>query len=80
MTCKNCIHYEVCTFHIDEETNGALSIRECKDYKPKSNYLDLYFELSHNKRRKLIHIALQDRKRYIVAVKGNKTKLDNTAE
>lgn len=33
MTCKDCIHYEVCQFHIDEETK--MTVVECDNFKYK---------------------------------------------
>lgn len=38
--CKDCIHYAVCPFHIDEETN--LTVNECKyGFKHKNQYVKL---------------------------------------
>ena len=39
MTCKDCIHYEVCQFHIDEETK--MTVAECSNFKDKSKYIEL---------------------------------------
>lgn len=33
-TCKDCIHYDVCQYHIDEETD--MTITECGKFKNKS--------------------------------------------
>ena len=35
MTCKDCIHYEVCQFYIDEER------AKCRIFKDKSKYIEL---------------------------------------
>lgn len=39
MTCKDCYHYKVCGYHIDEETD--LSVDECLDFKDKSKIIEL---------------------------------------
>ncbi len=39
MKCKDCYHYEVCEYHIDEETK--LTIDECEYFKDKSNIIEL---------------------------------------
>ena len=37
MTCKDCIHYDVCGFHIDEET--SMTVNECGyGFKHKDRY------------------------------------------
>ena len=37
MICKNCIHYDVCQYHIDEETN--MTVNECShEFKHKDQY------------------------------------------
>lgn len=38
-TCKDCIHYEVCQYHIDEETK--MTVNECFDFKDKSRYIEV---------------------------------------
>lgn len=38
MTCKDCIHYEVCQFHIDEETK--MTVAECDNFKDKHNLVE----------------------------------------
>lgn len=38
--CKDCIHYEVCQYHIDEETN--MTVNECShEFKHKDQYTKL---------------------------------------
>ena len=40
MTCKDCIHYDVCQYHIDEET--TMTVNECSHgFKDKSRYIEL---------------------------------------
>lgn len=39
MTCKDCIHYNVCQFHIDEET--PFSITECNNFKNKADFVEV---------------------------------------
>ena len=39
MICKDCIHYNVCQYHIDEETN--MTVNECPDFKDKDLYVKL---------------------------------------
>ncbi len=40
MTCKDCIHYDVCHFHITEETN--MTVNECSHaFKDKSKIIEL---------------------------------------
>ena len=39
MTCKDCIHYDVCHFHIDEET--PMTINECDHFKNKADYVEV---------------------------------------
>lgn len=38
-TCKDCLHYEVCQFHIDEETK--LTVNECEHFKDRSKFIEL---------------------------------------
>ena len=39
-TCKDCLHYEVCTYHIDEET--TMTVNECSHgFKHKDQYVKL---------------------------------------
>lgn len=38
-TCKDCLHYEVCQFHIDEETK--LTVNECEHFKDLSKIVEL---------------------------------------
>ena len=38
-TCKDCLHYRVCQFHIDEETK--LTVNECEHFKDRSKYIEL---------------------------------------
>ena len=39
MICKDCIHYRVCQYHIDEETN--MTVNECPDFKDKDLLVEL---------------------------------------
>lgn len=40
MICKNCIHYDVCQYHIDEETD--MTVNECShEFKHKEQYVRL---------------------------------------
>ena len=40
MTCKDCIHYDVCYFHIDEET--SMTVNECAHgFKDKNLFIQL---------------------------------------
>ena len=43
MTCRDCIHYEVCQYHIDEETK--MTINECGRFKNKADFV----EVKHSK-------------------------------
>ena len=38
-TCKDCLHYEVCQFHNDEETK--MTVNECMHFKDKSKFVEL---------------------------------------
>lgn len=39
-TCNDCIHYDVCQYHIDEET--TMTVNECSyGFKDKSRYIEL---------------------------------------
>lgn len=39
MTCKNdCLHYNVCQYHIDEETPFAVT--ECNNFKNKADFVE----------------------------------------
>ncbi len=38
-TCKDCIHYNVCQYHITEET--TLTVNECSHFKHKDQYVKL---------------------------------------
>lgn len=40
MTCKNCIHYDVCR-EFDETGTTEIKILNCKDFKDKTNFLEL---------------------------------------
>ena len=37
-TCKDCIHYEVCQYHITEETK--MTVAECGRFKNKADYIE----------------------------------------
>ena len=39
MTCRDCIHYDICNYHIDEET--AMTIEECGKFKNKADYVEV---------------------------------------
>lgn len=38
-SCKDCLHYEVCQFHIDEETK--LTVNECEHFKDRNRFVEL---------------------------------------
>lgn len=39
-TCKDCIHYDICQYHIDEET--TMTVNECShEFKHKEQYVKL---------------------------------------
>ena len=39
MTCKDCIHYDVCQYHIDEETE--MTVNECDHFKNKADFVEV---------------------------------------
>ena len=39
MTCKDCIHYKPCDYHIDEET--LMTVEECEDFKNKADFVEV---------------------------------------
>lgn len=40
MNCKDCLHYEICPYHIDEETD--MTVKEClHGFKNKSDYVEV---------------------------------------
>lgn len=39
MTCKNCLHYEVCNYHICEETD--MTVAECPQFTNRSEWVHL---------------------------------------
>lgn len=39
MTCKDCVHYNVCGYHIDEET--FMTTEECSHFKNKADFVDV---------------------------------------
>lgn len=39
MTCKDCVHYEVCQYHIDEETD--MTVTESGKFKNKADYVEV---------------------------------------
>ena len=39
MTCKDCIHYYICNYHIDEET--SMTIEECGKFKNKADVVEV---------------------------------------
>jgi hypothetical protein len=38
-TCKDCVHYDVCEFHLDEKT--TMTVNECMHFKDKSKFVEL---------------------------------------
>lgn len=50
-TCKDCIHYEVCQYHITEETD--MTVAECGNFKNKADYVEVVHcrdcDVPHNK-------------------------------
>ena len=38
-TCKDCVHYDVCQYHIDEETD--MTINECGKFKNKADFVEV---------------------------------------
>lgn len=43
MICKNCIHFDVCQFFLDEETQKT--VFDCYRFKPKSRFIELPCEV-----------------------------------
>lgn len=39
MTCKDCVHYNVCGYHIDEET--FMTTEECSHFKNKADVVEV---------------------------------------
>ena len=39
MSCKDCIHYNVCQYHIDEETD--MTVAECGNFKNKADFVEV---------------------------------------
>ena len=39
MTCQDCIHFDVCGYHITEMTQ--MTVNECNHFKPKSRFVEL---------------------------------------
>ena len=37
--CKECVHYSVCQYHIDEETE--MTVEECSNFKNKANFVEV---------------------------------------
>lgn len=37
--CKDCIHYDVCQYHIDEETE--MTVAECDYFKNKADFVEV---------------------------------------
>ena len=63
MICKNCIHYDVCNYHIDEET--SMTVNECGRFMHKDQYVLLPVYVGQPK------VELRDRcgNRVIVKIK-----------
>ena len=38
-SCKDCLHYDVCQFHIDEETK--MTVNECEHFKDRNRFVEL---------------------------------------
>lgn len=38
-SCKDCLHYDVCQFHIDEETK--MTVNECGHFKDRNRFVEL---------------------------------------
>ena len=38
-TCQDCIHFDVCGYHITELTQ--MTVNECPDFKPKSRFVEV---------------------------------------
>lgn len=46
-TCKDCIHYDVCAYHITEETD--MSVQECAcGFKDKARYIEVPCKVGDN--------------------------------
>lgn len=43
MTCQDCIHFDVCGYHITELT--PMTVNECPNFKPQSRYVELPCEV-----------------------------------
>lgn len=43
MTCQDCIHFDVCGYHITEMTQ--MTVNECPNFKPKSRFVELPCEV-----------------------------------
>lgn len=43
MKCQDCIHFDVCEYHITEMTQ--MSVNECTNFKPKSRFIELPCEI-----------------------------------
>ena len=39
MTCKDCLSYDVCQYHIDEETD--MTVAECGHFKNKADFVEV---------------------------------------
>ena len=43
-TCKDCVHYDVCEFHLDEKT--TMTVNECMHFKDASKFVELPCKVS----------------------------------
>lgn len=43
-TCKDCIHYDVCEFHLSEKT--TMTVDECMHFKDKSKFVEVPCKVS----------------------------------
>lgn len=64
MTCKDCIHCELCDMY---SKFGITDVNEydttiCGLFKDKSKLIELPCKVGHNLRHKLIHIAIEEQK------------------
>lgn len=49
-TCRDCFHYDVCQYHITEETN--MTVNECNHFKDKAKIVEIHSTSRERKKRK----------------------------
>ena len=70
MICKDCLHYYVCGYRIDEETD--MSVAECSHFKDKNDFVDRGGDIKES----TVTIALCEYRNLITEQTRNEAEID----